>query len=131
SIGDAVITTDTDGRVTFVNPVADGLTGWLSADAVGRPVEEVFRIVNEITGLPATNPVREVLATAMTVKLANHTALVSRTGAVVAIEDSAAPIRNPEGVVSGTVMVFHDVSARRRTERALRASEERFRTIFA
>src|SRR4029077_2976769 len=70
-------------------------------------------------------------ATGAIVKLANHTALISRAGSVVAIEDSAAPIKNPEGEIAGGVMVFHDVTARRRTERALRASEERFRTTFA
>jgi PAS domain S-box-containing protein len=131
SIGDAVITTDTECRVTFLNPVAENMTGWLLADARGRPLLEVFRIVNEDTGQPAENPIDKVLTSGRVVGLANHTALVARDGSEISIEDSAAPIRDPQGKISGAVMVFHDVSARRKAERALRISEERLGAVFA
>lgn len=131
SIGDGVIGTDIDGKVTFMNSVAEQLTGWVAREAVGKSVEQVFKIVNEITGLPAENPVREVLAAGVSLVLADHSALVSRAGPIVPIEDRAAPIRDAGGQVSGSVMVFHDVTSRRGTERALRASEERFRAAFA
>jgi PAS domain S-box-containing protein len=131
SIGDAVITTDIAGRITFLNPVAEILTGWGLAEAHGKALEDVFRIVNEDTRATAENPITRVLATGTTVGLANHTALISREGIEVSIEDSAAPIRDALGKVSGAVMVFHDVSRRRVAERALRASEERLRAVFA
>ena len=127
SIGDAVITTDTRGHVTFLNPVAEAMTGWPLAEATGKPLDDVFRIVNEDTGKPALNPVAQVLRTGEAVALANHTALILRDGTAVAIEDSAAPIRDAGGKVGGCVMVFHDVTRRRSAERALRANEERLR----
>ena len=127
SIGDAVITTDTQALVTFMNPVAEAMTGWLQADALGRSVDEVFRVVNEETRAAVPNPVKEVLRTGMVVGLASHTSLIRKDGAVVAVEDSAAPIRDTAGNISGCVMVFHDVTQRRRAERALRANEDRLR----
>ena len=127
SIGDAVITTDTQARITFMNPVAEAMTGWLLDQAQGRPLEEVFRIVDEDTRLPVAGPVSEVFRTGSVVGLANHTSLVRKDGAVVAVEDSAAPIRDAAGNISGCVMVFHDVTQRRRSERALRANEDRLR----
>ena len=127
SIGDAVITTDTQARITFMNPVAEAMTGWLLEQAQGRPLEEVLRIVDEDTRLPVAGPVSEVFRTGSVVGLANHTSLVRKDGAVVAIEDSAAPIRDAAGNISGCVMVFHDVTQRRRSERALRANEDRLR----
>jgi PAS domain S-box-containing protein len=120
SIGDAVITSDVEGRVTFLNPVAESLTAWPSADAVGQPLAEVFRIVNEQTREVVENPVRKVLESGRIVGLANHTALIARDGRVLSIEDSAAPIRNADGKVAGVVMVFRDVSERRQAEEALR-----------
>ena len=127
SIGDAVITTDTQALVTFMNPVAEAMTGWLQADALGRSVDEVFRVVNEETRAAVPNPVKEVLRTGMVVGLTSHTSLIRKDGAVVAVEDSAAPIRDTAGNISGCVMVFHDVTQRRRAERALRANEDRLR----
>ena len=97
SIGDAVITTDTAARVTFLNPIAETMTGWSSAEAQGVPLEQVFRIINEITGQTAENPVGKVLQTGRIVGLANHTALIRRDGTMISIEDSAAPIRDSEG----------------------------------
>jgi PAS domain S-box-containing protein len=131
SIGDAVITTDIQGRVTFLNPVAENLTGWKLGDARGQPLTTVFKIVNEESRQTVDNPIAQVLETGMIVGLANHTALISRSGSELSIEDSAAPIRDPDGKVTGAVMVFHDVSQRRTAERALRASQERLSAIFA
>jgi PAS domain S-box-containing protein len=130
SIGDAVITTDLLGRVTYLNRVAESMTGWSSAQATGEPLERVFRIINEHTQQPIENPIGRALQTGKTVGLANHTALIDRSGRVIPIEDSAAPIRDARGKISGAVMVFHDVSDRRRAEEALRASEERLRATF-
>jgi PAS domain S-box-containing protein len=127
SIGDGVITTDMQGHVTFMNPVAEAMTGWSQADAHGRPLSEVFRVINEETRVPVLNPVMEVLRTGTVVGLANDTSLIRKDGAMVAIEDSAAPIRDTAGRISGCVMVFHDVTQRRRAERALRANEDRLR----
>ncbi len=131
SIGDAVITTDVEGCVSFLNPVAEAMTGWALKDALGKPLAQVFRIVNEDTRLPADNPVDRVLATGTVVGLANHTSLIAKDLSETAIEDSAAPIRDTNGKVAGAVMVFHDVTRRRRAERALRISEERLRAVFA
>ncbi len=120
SIGDAVITADTKPCVTFLNPAAESLTGWKSMDAVGKPLGEVFKIVNEQTREPAVNPIYKVLKDGVVVGLANHTALIARNGKEIAIEDSAAPILDDQGKVTGAVMVFHDVTTRRHTENALR-----------
>ena len=119
SIGDAVISTDPEGRITFLNPRAEVMTGWTAAEALGRPIGEVFHIVNEDTRKPIDNPVAEVLATGTIVGLANHTVLVSRDGRTIAIEDSAAPIREPGGATRGVVLVFHDIGDRRELERQL------------
>jgi PAS domain S-box-containing protein len=125
SIGDAVITTDVYGKVTFLNPVAEAVTGWKLAEAAGQPLETIFRIVNEITRQPAPNPIAKVLREGHIIALANHTALISRSGKEIAIEDSAAPIRAGTGKMIGAVMVFHDVTVRRRAEEAVEKSAER------
>jgi PAS domain S-box-containing protein len=130
SIGDAVITTDVQGTVTFLNPVAESITGWSSGQAKGEPLERVFRIINEYTRQAVDDPIGKVLRTGKIVSLANHTALIDKNGRVIPIEDSAAPIRDAQGKVVGAVMVFHDVSDRRRVEDALRESEERLRATF-
>jgi PAS domain S-box-containing protein len=114
SIGDAVITTDAHSQVTWLNPVAERMTGWLSGEALGRPLTQVFHIVNEETRLPTENPVANCLAQGRIVGLANHTVLISRNGDEFGIEDSAAPIRNLSGDVLGVVLVFHDVTEQRR-----------------
>ncbi|MDB6083207.1 MAG: bvgS 1 [Gammaproteobacteria bacterium] len=130
SIGDAVITTNAQAAVTFLNPVAEFMTGWTSSEAAGKPLAQVFNIINELTREPIQHPVAKVLRDGCVVALANHTSLVRRDGAVMAIEDSAAPIRDLSGNLTGAVMVFHDVTSRRRAEAALSESEVRFRTIF-
>jgi PAS domain S-box-containing protein len=131
SIGDAVITTDVQSKVTYLNPVAESMIGWTSAQARGEPLERVFRIVNEYTRQTVANPIGKALQTGSIVGLANHTALIDKNGRVIPIEDSAAPIRDTQGKVIGAVMVFHDVSDRRRVEDALRTSEERLRATFS
>jgi PAS domain S-box-containing protein len=123
SIGDAVVATDMTGRVTRMNPVASRLTGWDAADALGRPLSEVFVIRNELTGEPALSPVDTALREGIVVGLANHTELLSRDGTIRPIADSAAPIRSESGDVLGVVMVFRDQSEERRAEEArLRAA---------
>jgi diguanylate cyclase len=114
SIGDAVITTDGTGQITWLNPVAERMTGWLTAEAKGRPLAQVFHILNVETREVTENPVAQCLAQGRIVGLANHTVLVSRNGGEFGIEDSAAPIRNDAGEVLGVVLVFHDVSEQRR-----------------
>lgn len=127
SIGDAVMATDTSGRITFMNPVASSLSGWQPEEAMGRPIREVLRTINERTHEPGEDIVRRVLDEGSIIQMANHTALVTRDGREVPIEDSAAPIKDGEGKVSGVVVVFHDVTERRAVLTALRESEERLR----
>jgi diguanylate cyclase (GGDEF)-like protein/PAS domain S-box-containing protein len=113
SIGDAVISTDTAGRVTFFNAVAERLTGWPSADAIGRPLEEVLRIVDSVSRATVPNPMARATRENRAVGLTPNCVLIRRDGAEAAIEDSVAPIRDRHGEVTGAVMVFHDVSASR------------------
>lgn len=114
SIGDAVITTDAEMRVEYLNPIAEALTGWTTDEAKGLHMDTIFVITNEMTGEPASNPISECLATDSIVAMANHTILTRKTdGEHFHIEDSAAPIRNPDGKIIGAVMVFHDVTERK------------------
>ncbi len=130
SIGDAVMAVDTEANVTFLNSVAAGLTGWTEDEALGRPVTQVFRIVNEETGQQSMNIVEDVLRDGRVVMLANHTALISKDGREIPVEDSAAPIRDSAGHVSGVVIVFHDVTEKRRAQEALKRSEAQLQTIL-
>lgn len=117
SVGDAVITTDTAGCVTFINGIGESLTGWTLEDALGQPLERVFHIVNEVTRLPVENPAARALRQGVVVGLANHTILIRKDGTECPIDDSAAPICNEEGHVSGCVLIFRDVTAQRLAER--------------
>src|ERR1043166_7123385 len=118
SIGDGVIATDPQGRITFLNPEAERLTGWKSAEAAGRPLPEVFRVLNENSRQPVENPVEKVLQRGAVVGMANHTILLSKTGAEIAIDDSAAPIRQPGGQLEGVILIFRDVSEQRKAQHA-------------
>jgi PAS domain S-box-containing protein len=131
SIGDAVLAADEKGRVTRINPVAERLTGWPQKEAIGRPIEEVFNIVNEDTRVTVENPISRVLAEGVVVGLANHTALISRDGTERPIADSGAPIRDTRGATRGAVLVFRDVTEERRAGDALRQSEEKLRLMIA
>jgi len=129
SIGDAVIATDSEGRIKFLNPVAEALTGWSQAEAIGRWVVEVFPIQNEYTREKVEDPIGKVLRDGGVVGLANHTVLIARDGTETPIEDSAAPIKDERGETIGVVMVFRDATVQRRYEEALRASEREFRQL--
>lgn len=114
SIGDAVITTDAHGRVQWLNPVAERMTGWPNEAARDKPLTQVFHIVNELSREPEVSPVARCLAEDIHVGQIDHTLLISRDGAEYGIEDSAAPIRDEHGQVLGVVLVFHDVTEQRR-----------------
>ncbi|MFL6279995.1 MAG: PAS domain S-box protein [Vicinamibacterales bacterium] len=132
SIGDAVIATDVRGHVVFMNPVAEHLTGWHLADARGKPCAGIFNIINENSRLVTENPVTRVLAEGTVVGLANHTVLIAADGTERPIDDSGAPILNRNGRVVGVVLVFRDVSGRRRGEMDRRdAALERERLLEA
>jgi len=119
SIGDAVITTDVNGSVTFMNPVAESLTGWRQKDAVRRPLKDVFNIIDEHTGEQIEDPVTRVLRDGVAVGLANNTVLIARDGTKRSIDDSGAPIKDCKGNIMGVVLVFRDITEKRRAEREL------------
>jgi PAS domain S-box-containing protein len=112
SIGDAVISTDSEGRVTFMNGLAEKLTGWPQAEVVGRPLSEVFNVVNERTRRPVENPALRALREGTIVGLANHTVLIARDGTERPIDESAAPVRDESAAILGAVLVFCDVTKR-------------------
>jgi len=114
SIGDGVITTDTEGRIVLVNRVAEKLTGWKQREARGRPLPEVFNIVHEVTREPCENPVQKALASGQIVELANHTVLISRDGTERVIADSGAPIKNAASETVGVVLVFRDMTEKQK-----------------
>jgi len=130
SIGDAVIATDEEGLVEFVNPVAEALTGWPEEEARGKRLGRVFRIINEHTREKVPDPVARVLEEGAVVGLANHTLLLSRDGRELPIADSGAPIRDEAGKITGVVLVFRDQSEERRMQQALRDSEAFLRNVF-
>ncbi|WP_411281347.1 PAS domain S-box protein [Gemmatimonas sp.] len=129
SIGDAVIVTDAEGYVRLLNPVAQAMTGWTLDDATGKPVTDVFHIVNEYTREPVDNPALRALREDVIVGLANHTLLVAKDGTERPIDDSAAPIRGDDGTILGSVLVFRDVTQRHHAEEQLRRSERQFRQL--
>lgn len=131
SIGDAVITTEADGRVSWLNPVAEYMTGWTAQAAKDQPIERILTLVHEETRAIAQNPVRLCLETGKMAGLASNTVLVSRTGSEFGIEDSASPIRNRSGEIVGAVLVFHDVTEQRRvsSEMHYRATHDALTTL--
>jgi PAS domain S-box-containing protein len=129
SIGDAVIVTDAEAAITFMNPEAEHLTGWKGDEASGRPLSEIFRIVNEQTHQPVESPVDKVLRLGIVVGLANHTVLIGKDGRRTPIDDSGAPVRGASGEIHGVVLVFRDFSKHRAAEKALQQSEQLFRSL--
>ena len=125
SIGDAVIATDIEGKITFMNKIAEELTGWTLHEASMKPAKEVFNIINEHTRQKVDDPITKVLENGMIVGLANHTILIRKDGTEVAIDDSGAPIKDRNGNTTGVVLVFRDITERRHAEEALRESEKR------
>jgi len=130
SIGDGVIATDADGRVIFLNPVAEQLTGWTQAEAVNRPVDEIFHIINQETRQPSAIPVKAALANGTVQGLANGTVLVARDGSEHIIADSCAPIHDRDDKVIGAVLVFRDVSKEYATQQAIRDGGALVQTIL-
>lgn len=126
NIGDGVITTDVEGRIDLMNPVAENIIGWSQEEVLGRPLEEVFHIINEKTRLPVENPVLRVLREGIIVGLANHTVLIRRDGTELPIADSGAPIFGTDGAIIGTVLIFRDQTA----EQTARRSSRRWRGVF-
>jgi PAS domain S-box-containing protein len=119
SIGDAVIATDARECITFMNPIAEALTGWQQGEVLGGPLSQVFHTIEETTRTPRENPVTRALRDGAIVELENHTLLVTREGREIPIDDTAAPIRNDAGTVLGAVLVFHDIIDRKRIETLL------------
>ncbi|NTW26100.1 MAG: PAS domain S-box protein, partial [Lentimicrobium sp.] len=130
SIGDAVIITDKSGNLSNLNPVAEALTGWTEKDAVGKSIEEVFRIINEGTRQKVESPIDKVLKEGSIVGLANHTLLIARDGKEIPIADSGAPIRDDEGLITGVVLVFRDQTEEHAHQAALQESELKYRLMF-
>lgn len=126
SIGDAVITTDTAGRVTIMNQVSESLTGWSFEEAKGQPLSNVFNIINQQTREPVENPALRALNEGAIIGLANHTILISKEGQEYFIDDSAAPIKNDSRAIVGAVLIFRDISEKYRAEMKLRESEAKF-----
>jgi PAS domain S-box-containing protein len=124
SIGDAVIVTDAQGRVTFVNHVAEALTGWKQEEAAGQPLGVVFQIVNEESRTPVDNPALRAICEGHISGLANHTILIAKDGTEHPIDDSGAPIRDDQGTILGAILVFRDITERRRSEETLRLAIE-------
>jgi PAS domain S-box-containing protein len=119
SIGDAVIATDTSGKIKFMNGVAEELTGWILQESNGKSVQEIFRIVNEFTHEVVDDPVTKVLEKGTIVGLANHTILLCKNGTEIPIDDSGAPIRGKDGKITGVVLIFRDITERRQMESRL------------
>jgi PAS domain S-box-containing protein len=130
SIGDAVIATCEEGRIRFMNAVAEELTGWTLSEASQKPAKQVFKIINEETRLEVEDPVAKVIETGMICGLANHTVLIRKDGTEVPIDDSGAPIKDKEGRVLGVVLAFRDITERKRAEEELQLAYARLSTLF-
>ncbi|MGB8356912.1 MAG: CHASE3 domain-containing protein, partial [Chthoniobacteraceae bacterium] len=124
SIGDCVMVTDSEGKVTFMNVVAEELTGWTKEESMGQPIGNVFRIINETSRETVESPVEKVLRLGQIVGLANHTLLIRKDGTEVPIDDSGAPVREPDGTVRGVVLVFRDFTSYKNAEKELERAKE-------
>ncbi len=124
SIGDGVITTDTDGKIIMMNRIAEELTGWLQKEAQGQPLEKIFRIINEATRQPCESPVTKVIASGGIVELANHTVLVARNGTERVIADSGAPIKDANSITIGVVLVFRDMTEKQKLIDSLQRTDK-------
>lgn len=129
-IGDGVIAADNNFIVTFMNPVAEMLTGWKEADAKGKPIEHVFQIVNEFNRTKVTNPIITAISQNKIVELANHTVLIKKDFTEIDIDDSASPVMNENGKITGAVLVFRDVTEKKKKEKEVQASNKKFTDIF-
>ncbi|MGA2668514.1 MAG: PAS domain S-box protein [Ignavibacteria bacterium] len=130
SVGDAVVVTDENGYIKFMNPVAESLSGWNFKDAFGKKLDEIFKIVNEGTKTNVENPVLKVLQDNSVIGRNNHVALISKEGVEISIDHSAAPIRDDKGKVTGVVLILNDITDRRTAENALKESENKYRNLF-
>jgi PAS domain S-box-containing protein len=130
SIGDGVIATDIEGKILLVNKVAEELTGWDQEEALSKHYSKVFRIINEKTRKVPEDPIARVIKTGLIVGLANYTVLIAKDGKERVIADSGAPIKDRDGNIIGVVLVFRDITERRKVEKELRRSEEKYRTLF-
>src|SRR5271157_814502 len=130
SIGDAVIATDIGGKISFMNKVAEELTGWTLEESLARPAKAIFNIINEFTRQEVDDPITKVLENGAIVGLANHTILIRGDGTEVAIDDSGAPIKDRDGNITGVVLVFRDITERRRMEDALRIQNRTFSEVL-
>jgi PAS domain S-box-containing protein len=131
SIGEAVIATDEKGSITFINPVAENLTGWSQKDAIGQKAEKIFNIINERTSSKVESPIEKVIREGKVVELSNHSLLISKDGKQIPIDNNAAPIKTETGETKGVVLVFRDLSLNRKTEEELRKSERRYSALFS
>ena len=130
SIGDAVIATDINTRITLMNPIAEELTGWTMDEAKGKPLDEVFPIINAVTLIKVDNPVKKVLEKGKIIGLANHTLLLSRNGKKYHIADSAAPIQDARNEISGVIMVFRNVTREYKLQEELKKSQNQFKAFM-
>ncbi len=130
SIGDALITTNTNGEVLFLNPIAESLTGWEKEEAFGKPLMKIFNVKNENTGKPVENLVSRAFKEGATISLANYSILISKDGKEILIDDSVAPIKDSEGIIKGFVLIFRNIQERRESEERIIESEEKYRLLF-
>ena len=130
SIGDGIIASDAEGKITFINKEAEKLTGWTNEEALKKPVKDAFKIINEQTRVEAEDPVANVLKTGLIVGLANNAALLRKDGYEIPIDDSASPIKDKNGTTTGVVIVFRDRTERKKAEEKLKESEEKYQTTF-
>lgn len=129
SIGDAVISTDAEGCVVFINPIALSLTRWSESEVVGKHLDDILRLINEQTREKVESPAARVLREGAIAGMANHTVLIARDGTEVPIDDSAAPIRNERRELTGVVLIFRDITQRRKAEQELRSTREQLQLV--